>query len=287
MHENAPGLTNAIILDVLKLVFEQEPASAVLVGGQALAFWVLALEVPVPEELPPTVTRDLDILCSMETAIAVHKRIGGKFFQATADDVTPNLARLSELINGVPIDIDFMKGILGVRNEALVKKSIVLSLAEPNIKIRVMHPYTIWLSRLENLISIKEKRTPYGVAQANLSLAVLKQFILSQVLGADQPLDTIYWMRHALMKFKSAKARDAVVDFNLCFSDCYVRGEVFLGGDGKKYDKICAKIERLIAHAAKVKNERMRKIARCGSIVELNEGRLEELIYEAMKCPRE
>ena len=50
-----------------------------------------------------------------------------------------------------------MKGILGVRNEALVKKSIVLSLAEPNIKIRVMHPYTIWLSRLENLISIKEK----------------------------------------------------------------------------------------------------------------------------------
>lgn len=41
MHENAPGLTNAIILDVLKLVFEQEPASAVLVGGQALAFGCL------------------------------------------------------------------------------------------------------------------------------------------------------------------------------------------------------------------------------------------------------
>lgn len=285
MHDNTPGLTNTTILEILKLVFQQEPASAVLVGGQALAFWVLALEVPVPDELPPTVTRDLDILCSIDTARVVHSRIGGAFCQASADDVTPSLARLTETIDGESIDIDFMKGIIGVRNEALIKKSIVARLVKPDIQVRVMHPYTIWLSRLENLISIKEKRTTYGIAQANLSLAVLKKFAQSKLLGTTHDQDTISWMNHAVIKFKDAKTRDAVIDFELCFSNCFINSNILSAANQKKYNKAKAKIEKLISHAANVKNERIRKTKKCASQDELRASNARELLSEIEKAP--
>ena len=52
------------------------------------------------------------------------------------------------------------------------------------ISLRVLHPLDVLESRLQNLLSLPEKRDQAGIAQANLAIAVAGRF-LEQLLGED------------------------------------------------------------------------------------------------------
>lgn len=175
------------------------PTDAMLVGGQALALWVNALDVPIPDVLSAGVTVDVDYLGSRADAqehwkilsIAAGKQaLRAEVHFPSPGDTTPNSAKIT-ILRGTNIEaeIDYLchlVGYVGRDEERLKGRAIVVEgLFAPGTKLRVMHPFDCLRSRLHNLFSLPGKRNKLHVAQAQLSLGVLKAYLVRLTTAPD------------------------------------------------------------------------------------------------------
>ena len=117
-------------LEVIQLSskFEQDDATFVI-GGQATNLWawyfqdaddVLRLEGPFTSE-------DIDYFGTQEVARNLAIALGGTLFIPKPGDITPSTAQVIAYINGKPITIDFLAGVLGVKNRELENGVVALS----------------------------------------------------------------------------------------------------------------------------------------------------------------
>jgi len=154
---------------------------ALLVGGQALAFWADRLGVELPTELDPTVTADADFIGDSALAKELGRTLGWKSWLPTLDDATPQTGKVTlRLKDGRIKQVDFLSGVVGLTTKDVERRAVELDV--PDIgRIRVMHPLDVLDSRIQNLHLLTEKRTPAGVAQAKLALDVVRAFIRDAV----------------------------------------------------------------------------------------------------------
>jgi hypothetical protein len=150
---------------------------AVLVGGQAVAFWASFFNVLVPPALHPYVTKDSDFLGSRKDVARMASGMGG-----TA--LYPHQRGLTALAGQVRIDlsereflgIDVLHRIVGFDDsDAVRRRAEERFLGE--IRFRVMHPIDCLKSRLENLRKLRDKRTEAGAAQASLAVRVVRRYL--------------------------------------------------------------------------------------------------------------
>jgi hypothetical protein len=160
---------------------------ALLVGGQALAFWAQYYQVKPLGVLSVNVTSDADFVGTARVARDLSqslKPLGWRYWQPSVDDVTTQTAKLSKHIDGQGIkQIDFLGSIIGLKTEAIQRRAVVLSLAN-GIRIRVLHPLDVLESRLKNLAQLPSKRDSQGIAQAHLAVEVVRCF-LEQLLSEE------------------------------------------------------------------------------------------------------
>ncbi len=160
---------------------------ALLVGGQALAFWAQHYQVKPLGVLSANVTSDVDFVGTAQVARELSeslKSIGWRYWQPSLDDATAQTAKLSKRIEGQGIkQIDFLGSIVGLKTEGIQRRAIVLNLAE-GMHIRVLHPLDVLESRLKNLAQLPSKRDPQGIAQAHLAIDVVRCF-LEQLLREE------------------------------------------------------------------------------------------------------
>src|SRR5256884_1467075 len=153
---------------------------ALLVGGQALAFWAEHYQVKPPGVLAVSVTSDVDFVGPAQVARDLSrslKPMGWRYWQPSADDTTSQTAKLTKRIEGQGIkQIDFLGGIVGLKTEGIQQRATVLSLAD-GMRIRVLHPLDVLESRLKNLAELPSKRAPQGIAQAHLAIDVVGCFL--------------------------------------------------------------------------------------------------------------
>jgi hypothetical protein len=147
------------------------PQSVVLVGGQALSFWVDYFHIPVPETGTPYLTQDADFLAMKTDAEELNHLLGGKLKVATLSDNTPNTA-IIEFVgpSGNKLIIDFLGIVAGLNPDEVRRLSVPVEI-EGN-RINVLHPMLCLKSRMFNLYSIPSKRNRNGVAQAKVSIEV-------------------------------------------------------------------------------------------------------------------
>jgi len=152
---------------------------ALLVGGQALAFWALHFGVEPVGVLATEVTTDADFLGTQTIATALQRELGPpwKVRVATPDDVGFQTAKVyAKLPGGGLKQVDFLAAIVGL-DTAAVRKRAVEARTPDGASFRVLHPLDVMESRLRNLDSLPAKRNDVGIAQARLGIRVVRAFI--------------------------------------------------------------------------------------------------------------
>lgn len=199
--------------DAAALVAQTRSDKAILIGGQAVAFWAQYFGI---QSRLPALTGDIDYLATIAEAkrISARLKIPHKLKIASLDDRTPNSAVISVEMQGYPepVLIDYLASIIGMKSEAIEKSAVVIEFeGEP---IRVLHPLHLLQAKLWNLYRLEGKRTPEGIEQARLAIEIAAAFIEQAIMSQRELLNAI----EAIGKFAAtAPARFAAEHFQL---DC-------------------------------------------------------------------
>lgn len=162
--------------DLLKKVLAALSSESVLVGGQALAFWVNHYHVALPAALSGAISDDADILGTKEDVLAIAQKAHG------VAELQPQ-GSLSALIGHVTIpiagdsfvNVDILHKLIGIKATAVREHASTGKL--DGITFRVMHPIDVLISRTENLAKIPEKQNEEGISQLRLAIMVAAQYI--------------------------------------------------------------------------------------------------------------
>jgi hypothetical protein len=171
--------------DVQKILSICSPRG-LLVGGQALAFWADHLRVERPANLVSGVTADADFIGSSALAKDLARHLGWQIWIPALDDSTPQTGKVTHRTkSGGVKQVDFLSGVVGLTSKDLARRAIEMEV--PNIgHLRVIHPIDVLDSRIQNLHLLPEKRTDAGIAQARLSVDVVRAFIRQEVATRDE-----------------------------------------------------------------------------------------------------
>jgi hypothetical protein len=199
--------------DAAFLISQTRSEKAVLVGGQAVAFWVKQFSL---RPRLPALTVDIDFLATRAEAkrIAAGLSVPHVLKTAMLDDNTPNSAVLLVKLDGYPrpILIDFMAGIVGVDSKGVEKSAVEVEFdGQP---LRIIHPLHLLQSKIGNLYHLGSKRTEAGIEQARLAIEIAASFLEHATLAKRERLKAIESIgRYAA----TAPARYAAENFGL---DC-------------------------------------------------------------------
>lgn len=152
-----------------------DPGEFVLVGGQALSFWVDFFDIKLPRLDGPYLTSDADFFGSRQDAQLLAEVLGADIRIATLDDSTPNIAVLSYRgSTGEKLLIDVLSGVIGLADAEIKDKAIKLVRNEQ--AVYVLHPVLCLISRCANLQRIPAKRNGNGISQAVVAVEVVRCF---------------------------------------------------------------------------------------------------------------
>lgn len=179
----------ALTEEEIESVYRGCDGRALLVGGQALAFWAQYYRIAPVGVLSPSITRDADFIGTAQDASRVAesmKPFGWKLWTPSMDDATAQTAKLSKTVPGHGIkQVDFLSGIVGLKTEN-IRKRAVRFVRRNGAQLWVLHPLDMLESRLKNLAHLPSKRNPQGIAQASLGIDVASAFLLQQAQDATQ-----------------------------------------------------------------------------------------------------
>ncbi|MFO1456127.1 MAG: hypothetical protein U1F18_07770 [Steroidobacteraceae bacterium] len=186
MTEN-DSVEAALTQDELASILRICSPDALLVGGQALAFWVDRLAVPRPPELAASITTDADFIGNADIARRLGRGLGWKTWIPSLEDATPQIAKVTHVeVDGSIKQVDFLSGIVGLTTKDVRRRAQQLDVSGVGT-IAVLHPVDVLDSRIQNLHLLPSKRNPAGFAQARLAIAMVKAFIRAESVQDDRP----------------------------------------------------------------------------------------------------
>ena len=163
---------------------------AVLVGGQALAFWVGYFRLALRSGPQPFVNREGDFLGRSDHVKRFAAAVGGQV------EMAPNrgLSALHGAVvrqgqHGPEVLIDVLNSVIGIDNDELRRRAVrVTHPKDPSVSFDVMDPLTCLVSRIENLRQLDAKRNEVGVWQARIAIDVCRAHIAKQLEDGNERL---------------------------------------------------------------------------------------------------
>lgn len=148
----------------------------ILVGGQAVSFWMRMLQPHSGElaSMEPLTSKDIDFEGSAQSVRRAGDLLSGRVKVATMDDNTPNIGLvLFTDSDGFEREIDFIEAPLGLKQRDVRDTAVQLMLpdedGEPTIPLWVMHPERCMESRVVNAIALN-KTQPLALRQLRVSV---------------------------------------------------------------------------------------------------------------------
>lgn len=154
----------------------------VLVGGQALAFWVDYYGLSPQELSVPAISNDVDFLAQS----AGNKDPVRRFAQAIGGQaVFPNKRALTALVGQAVremsdeeyLNVDVIFRVVGLEGEKVRKHAVKITAGDGRASFLVMHPLDVLQSRLANLHKLPDKQNDKGRMQLALAIAVAREFL--------------------------------------------------------------------------------------------------------------
>lgn len=159
----------------------------VLVGGQALNFWLMYYEIDVSHiKTPFVLTQDVDFLSSIREAKELATAIGAKIelvSNLSINDVCVATATFKSASSDATLVIDFINTVCGIEDNEIIKHAVPAAIDDRILK--VMHPIHTLVSRIANLHSIPHKRNTTGIEQARLSVLIAKSSLDVYISNGD------------------------------------------------------------------------------------------------------
>lgn len=164
---------------VLAKLLQAAGDDLVLVGGQALAFWVQRYGLALPSGTV-AVSADTDFLVPGSSDVEAVNRLaevlhGKTFF--------PNKRALTALVGQAYLDVnddefinvDIVFRIIGLTQHEVRKRAVQVTYGAA--RFFVLHPLDVLRSRLANLYQLAEKQNAKGVMQLALAIDVGREFL--------------------------------------------------------------------------------------------------------------
>ena len=150
---------------------------AVLVGGQAVAFWASFFNVPVPPALGSYVTKDSDFLGNRADVARMASGSRGAALYPHQHGITALVGQVRiDLSEHEYLNIDVLHRIVGFDGGDGIRKR-AQKVALGRARFKAMHPLDCLRSRLENLHKGAEKRGEAGTAQAELAARIVGRYL--------------------------------------------------------------------------------------------------------------
>src|SRR5262245_2290599 len=144
MSSELPEL--ALTAEELEQILAVCQDGALLVGGQALAFWAQRFEVRPPHELYPSITSDADFIGDQRTARRLGvglRRVGWGRYRSCMADGTFQTSKLARRVENQGIkQIDFLGSIIGLSTESIQKRAVRVTLPGGMV-VLVLHPLDV------------------------------------------------------------------------------------------------------------------------------------------------
>ncbi len=169
--------------DLDKLLLES--GNAVLVGGQALAFWVTYYGVH--ESAPPRafITSDVDLLGVRDDANRLGRALGGTVEHPKGLSILSGIVT-ARTQNGDAYEIDVLRRVCGLTEHQIRKNAKTITPSASQVPYLVMAPTDCLVSRLENLRLIHAKQDDVGRWQARLAVQVNRKLVEELVVAGDE-----------------------------------------------------------------------------------------------------
>jgi hypothetical protein len=171
--------------DLLDKLLSAASDDLVLVGGQALAFWMDRYGVHLPSGVL-AVTRDTDFLAtSAADRKAVHRlanAIHGDAIFPLPTDLTALVGQAIKIISDTErINVDVIFKVHGANVNTVRASAIPVN--KDQICFRVMHPLHVLKSRLDNLYDLQDKQNNSEKSEMQLrcSILIARKFLLDVV----------------------------------------------------------------------------------------------------------
>ena len=149
-----------------------------LVGGQALAFWLAWFEIDLSDGPRVYVSRDADFLGMREHVEAFARAIRGTAVYAPKRGFTALLGAVKKSAASRETDVDVLHKIVGLDADAVRRRAVELTHPrDPSLRFLVMDPVDCLVSRIENLRKLAEKRNEVGIWQAGKAIEVCRAYI--------------------------------------------------------------------------------------------------------------
>jgi hypothetical protein len=221
-----PPLRHEEVQRVLRLL---QPLSderrIVLVGGQAVAWWMHSLQDSAPELGQPLSSKDIDFEGSAKSVRRAGNLLAGQVKIAKMDDHTPNTGMVLFVDgDGISREIDFIDAPLGLTARDVRDTAVHLSVpgedGAPDVPIWVMHPERSMESRIVNAV-VLGKTSPLALAQLRASIVCARAWsrvILDQRdIPQEQRVRAVLKLNERIFHkcLRDKRFRDVVLDYDI------------------------------------------------------------------------
>ncbi len=169
----------------LNLFLRSMSTDMVLVGGQALAFWMARYKLRPAGAL---ISNDGDALGSVQGALALSEALRAKLLVPEPTALTTLVAQLRIPVEGGKVrNIDVLHllyTISGLKksNEftrRVVNNAVTVQLDDGQISIRIMHPLDVLESRAHNAVGLVADKGDHVITQAEWAIGVARAALLA------------------------------------------------------------------------------------------------------------
>jgi hypothetical protein len=157
----------------------------VLVGGQAVSFWVdfYAAQVPALARLAPLTTADIDFVGDRRAVAICAERLGGEARIPDLDDHTPNTGMVKFVdAAGDTQNIDFIDQPHGLTAREVHRTAVPVRVLDDrgrptSVAFLVMQPVLVMESRVHNTMGLPGYRSPHSLQQLRASMACAREYL--------------------------------------------------------------------------------------------------------------
>ena len=176
--------------DTIQKLLDAAGEDLVLVGGQALAFWVDWYGLSHQQKDLPAISNDVDFLSRTAADRTAVRRLADAI---EGEPIYPHEKSLTALVGQAVLEIsedeyvnvDVVFKVLGIPGDTVRQRAVRITPSRDGADFLVMHPLDVLHSRLVNLYKLEEKQNDKGRMQLALAIEVGRSFLRHQASQAS------------------------------------------------------------------------------------------------------
>jgi hypothetical protein len=220
-----PADETPIDRETLGRILFSTPPEMILIGGQALAFWMMRFGIgsaPSGDAPLADITTDVDFLGSVELALQLAKALNAKLIRPNKSAMTALVGQVRlQAPKGLEYNVDVLRQIYSMGG---VKKSIeftrrvgarasIIGLADGR-QLKILHPIDVLESRIQNAAGLLESKGPHVLTQAKWAIKVARHAMELLAMSPHRSDERPGAMASEIYKLATSTAGKKVHDYH-------------------------------------------------------------------------